>query len=580
MLVSLSSGRRVLSAVSHFGAHSLLLELTRHTSRTLLVRSHVVEPGKFIHTGGKGLNFVDTVCDSVRKSGNWDQWSGDLHTVELNGDVVEKILLKFKDPADARRALSFFHWAARCKNVLHGVQSYCIMVQILVRARLLIDAQVLLESVIKKNDRGGSSNFEIIELLLRSYANTDSNPFLFDFLIQTYASLRMAEAAFEACLYLEEHGFPFSLTSFNKLVHVAQKAGQDELVWKVYEHMIVKRTFPNDITIRIMINAMCKEGILQKVVNTLDRIHGKRCTPIIIVNTCLVLKILEDKRIDEGILLLKRMLQRNMVIDDIAYTLTIYAHCKVGNLDSVCESYEDVTKRGYHMNSFLYTLFIGAYCKKGKVGEASHLMQEMKLEGLKPYEDTYNFLVEGCSRVGRLEASLLWFDEMLGRSLLPSSVACNEMIRKLCEVGDVKKANDILTLLLDRGFMPTEETYFYLLDGYGKDGSYQEVLKLYHEMEYAGPPPGLMVYTSLIGTLCQCGKLCVADKYLTLMEKRSVTPTLSIYNMLIVEHFKEGNEEKVLCLYNEMIQRGLKPASWGLEFLVEKIHHSKMKKKG
>ena len=58
-----------------------------------------------------------------------------------------------------------------------------------------------------------------------------------------------------------------------------------------------------------MIIALRKEGNLQKYVNILDRIHGKRCSPLVIVNTSLILNILEKRRIEDCVVLLKRMLQ-------------------------------------------------------------------------------------------------------------------------------------------------------------------------------------------------------------------------------------------------------------------------------
>ena len=85
------------------------------------------------------------------------------------------------------------------------------------------------------------------------------------------------------------------------MIHVVQKSNQVPLVWKIYEHMIQKRTYPNEVTIQTMISALCKEGHLQKYVNILDRIHGKRCSPSVIVNTSLILKILEKRRIEENV---------------------------------------------------------------------------------------------------------------------------------------------------------------------------------------------------------------------------------------------------------------------------------------
>ena len=91
------------------------------------------------------------------------------------------------------------------------------------------------------------------------------------------------------------------------MIHVVQKFDQVPLVWNIYEHMIQKRTYPNEVTIQTITIALCKEGNLQKYVEILDQIHGKRCSPSVIVNTSLILRILEG-RIEDCMVLLKRML--------------------------------------------------------------------------------------------------------------------------------------------------------------------------------------------------------------------------------------------------------------------------------
>ncbi|MED6145772.1 hypothetical protein PIB30_028221 [Stylosanthes scabra] len=164
--------------------------------------------------------------------------------------------------------------ASERTNIEHGIRCYCIAIHILVRARLLNDARALLESVLNKT-KESSSRVMVADTLLDCYRISDSQPIVFDLLIQAYAKLRLTDVAFEVCLYLEKHGFSISLISFNTLLHAAQKSDQFDLIWDVYEHMIQERAYPNVATFRIMINALCKDGKLQKNVDALNRIMGK-----------------------------------------------------------------------------------------------------------------------------------------------------------------------------------------------------------------------------------------------------------------------------------------------------------------
>lgn len=500
---------------------------------------------------------VNMLCDSLRRGLNWDALNQRFGSLELTESFVGRVLLELKKPIDAKQALGFFHWSAQCKNLEHGLASYCITIHILVGAQLLMDAQSLLESTLKKN---AGSRFLVVDSLLSSYNITGSNPRVFDLLVQSYSKLRMFEICFDVCCYLEEHGFSLSLISFNTLLHVVQKSDNYPLVWKIYEHMIRVRKYPNEVSVSVMISALCKEGALQKFVDMLDRIHGKRCSPIVIVNTCMIFRMLEEGRVEQGMLILKRLLQKNMILDTISYSLIAYAKVKYGTLDSAWEVYEEMLNRGFHPNAFVYTLFIGSHCVEGRIEEANELMQDMENAGLMPYDETFNLLIAGCSKAGRLEEGLRLCERMMQRGLVPSCWAFNLMAGKLCESGVVKRADEMLTLLLDKGFVPDEITYSNLIASYGKLGEIQQVLKLYYEMEYRSLSPGLLVFESLIRSLCQCRKLEKAEKYLRIMKDRSIAISTCVYETLISSYFEKGDELRASQLHNEMVSRGLKPS--------------------
>ncbi|KAK8643720.1 hypothetical protein V6N13_013003 [Hibiscus sabdariffa] len=503
-------------------------------------------------------SIVSVISGLFKETRNWDTLTRTLPPLQLTHSIVQQVLLRLQLPDHARSALNFFHWSAKTQNFQHQIYSYCIAVHILVRAQQLADAKVLLHSALKTNE-ARSTRYCMVESLLGSYKVFDSSPLVFDLLVQAYAKLRMFEDGFEVCCYLENHGLCLNLSSFNALLHGMQKSGENAMVWKVYEYMIRTRKYHNEITVRTMISALCKEGKLQTVVDLLDRIHGKRCPPIVIVNSNLVFKVIEEGRIEEGMELLKRMLQKNLILDTIASSLVVYTKLKLGNLESAWEVYDEMLKRGFSANSFLFSSFIKAYCDRGEIQEAESMLQKMKNMGLKPYDETFNCLIEGCYKAGEFEAGEEHFEEMISRGLVPSCSSFNEMVRGLCEIRDSEKANGFLTVVLDKGFSPDQVTYFHLMSGYEKQGKIQQVLNLYYEMEYRSLSPGLPVFTVLVSGLCNSGRLEEAEKYLRIMKARSIGLNEDIYEALITGHLRNGDKTKAGLLENEMVARGMKP---------------------
>ncbi|WCJ38909.1 Pentatricopeptide repeat (PPR) superfamily protein [Euphorbia peplus] len=502
---------------------------------------------------------VNAICLSLRQATNWDTLTTKFPSLHLNHRLVKDVLLELKQPTDAKRALGFFHWSSQRNDFAHSLQSYSLMVNILVRAQLIRDAQALLQSILKKTFTD-SSKFLVVDSLLSTYRITISSPVVFNLLIQAYAKLRLLEIGFEVCCYLEEQGFSISVTSFNMLIHFVQKSDRNPLAWKIYEHMIQRRIYPNEATIRTMINALCKEGKLNTFVETLDRIHGKRCTPLVIINTCLVFRVLEEGRIEVAMALLKGMLQKNTIHDTVAFSLTILAKLKLGNLEAAFDIYEEMLKRGFNSNSFVHTSFVEAYCNAGEIEKAKQLFEEMENTGLKPYNESFNFLIESCAEDGKVDESLNYCEKMVERGLVPSLSTFNKMITKLSETGKVKEANDIMTCLLDKGFEPNEVTYMHLIVGFEKENQVEEVLKLYYELEFRSISPGILVFASLIRSLCRSGRLEQAEKYMRIMKDRSLSPSGDVYEALLSACIEKGGMKKAVHIYNEMISKGLKPS--------------------
>ncbi|CAA7034577.1 unnamed protein product [Microthlaspi erraticum] len=492
---------------------------------------------------------IDTITKSLRDGENWDTLSTKYSSVVFSDPLVEKILLRFKQPETAKRALTFFHWSARTSNLRHGISTYAVAIHILVKARLLIDARALIESALL------NSSSSLLDSLLATYEVSSSTPLVFDLLIQEIAKLRYLELGFDVFQKLiADRRFSPSVITLNTLLHFSAKSNRIDLVWRIYELAIGNRSSPNETTIQIMIGALCKEGKLKEIVDLIDKIHGKRCSPPVIVNTSLVFRVLESDRIELGLSLLKRLLQKNMVIDTIGYSLVVYAKTKGGDLESARNVFDIMLQRGFDANAFVYTAFVKMYLSRGDVEEAEKLMIEMESSGIDLYGESFDAVVKGFARFGREEEeSLRYCEVMVKKGLAPSCSALNEMLKRVRKIENVKRANEMLTKSMELGFVPDEDTYLHLIRGFVEGNDVEEALKLFYEIEYRKICPGFEVFRLLIVGLCSCGKVEAGEKYLRVMKRRSMEPSEDVYEALIKAFRKIGDQTNADRVYDEMI---------------------------
>eukprot|EP01018_Ginkgo_biloba_P030599 Gb_13927 [translate_table: standard] len=538
MVISACKTRAGLKmANNHFGMHSL-----QHVAQMVPATCWIPRPPTEEQENGK---FVARICEIVRRGSDWDTLSLHLDSTRLTHRHIDQVLLRMQSLADAKWSLKFFHWASHLKKVEHTIQSYCITIHILVRAKMFLHVQALLESIRHKHCQGNTVTV-IFESLLNTYNSTGSSPAVFEFLVRSYAKARRFQEAMDTCYLMKIHGFVPSLQAWNTLLHVVGKSEQTIRVWKIYEEMLESRTYPSNATVEIMVHALCKEGALQKTIDLLDKIQQKRCLSASVVNMAFIKGVMEEGRVEEGSKFLKRMLKRRLIPDTVAYALMVYGHCKVGDLKQALEFHEEM--------------------------EARELMKTMIQEGLKPYDATYNSLIEGYCKVGSVDEGFKFQQEMLEEGLLPSVSACNMLTQELCKMHEAQKANDMFTSLLHKNFVPNEATYSKLIGGYCKEGNIQEALNLYYEMEHKGLAPSIMTYYLLIRCLCKKGKLKEAKKLPSVMSKGGLIPSSFIYNTLIAELCEVGNTKEALTLYDEMIQKGSVPDSHTYALLVKAIY--------
>lgn len=479
-------------------------------------------------------NGITSIIDSLNRGESWKTLSQKYGSVNFTNPLVANILLQLKEPINSRKALKFFHWTAKEANLEHELSNYCLIIHILVKGGLIKDAKAMFESILEKSDLEGNYQiFPVLDSLMETYGVVDSVPLVFDLFVQACAKLRIVDGIIDACELLFDNGFVLSVISFNTLLHVLQKSGNVGLVWGVYEVMIKRRKVPNEVTMRIMVSTLCKEGKLGKFLGIVDSIQGKRCSiPQLTVNTCLVYEMIEGGRVEDGLVVLKHMLQKNMILDTVSYSLVVFAKIKMGDLDAAREIYEEMLKRGFEDNAFVCSLFVRAYCDMGRIDRAIEVLEEMERAGFKPSEESLNRMIEGCCLDGRLDESLEFCKRMMKLGFVPSLGAVGVMFGGLCGNGKTKAADEMLTVLLDRGFSPDEKTYSYLVLGYCRDDDKEGLTKVLCEMGYRSIPRTESLSSAII-SLCKSARLEEAEKYLRVMEAHSLVPSPNVYKALI-----------------------------------------------
>uniref|UniRef100_A0A0D9UXB0 Pentacotripeptide-repeat region of PRORP domain-containing protein n=1 Tax=Leersia perrieri TaxID=77586 RepID=A0A0D9UXB0_9ORYZ len=312
----------------------------------------------------------------------------------------------------ARNALTFFHWSASSSSSSspHSLRAYCLLVHLLAGAAMIRDASMILESAIARHPSSPATPF--LDAFFAAYEDTGTAATAttrgLHLLVHAYARARLPEEALEACRYLAQRGVIPSMSAFNAVLHAAQRSGRFGVAWEVFELMTLRRVYADQSTVELVIGVLSREGKLARMASLVERIHGKKCAPGVVAHVALTLRIFEEGRTEQGILLLRRVLQRSMVSDDIAYSLIVHAHCQDGDLKQgrmeECSEYMDkMLREGFVPDICTCNEMVEALCDSGEVGKANELLTAVMDKGFVPNQNTYLRLINGYGKVGNAE---------------------------------------------------------------------------------------------------------------------------------------------------------------------------------
>jgi pentatricopeptide repeat protein len=184
---------------------------------------------------------------------------------------VIQVLLKRQN--DAKIALHYFYWVEREMGFVHGIESYCVIIHILVRAKKYAKARSLLEFVLAKEGNRGA--VVVFDNLMKTYTLCNSVVDVFDLLLIAYGSSGMVRDGVQSFRQMVIHGIVPSTLSRNVLLNAVAKSDLMFLTGEIFREMRGKGMALDCYGYSIMIHCCFRDRKLGDAVVVFDEICGK-----------------------------------------------------------------------------------------------------------------------------------------------------------------------------------------------------------------------------------------------------------------------------------------------------------------
>jgi pentatricopeptide repeat protein len=268
-----------------------------------------------------------------------------------------------------------------------------------------------------------------------------------------------------------------------------------------------------------------------------------------------------------------------------------------GQLDDAISLFREMQEEyGEHPESpgfsVAYAMIIRGYAQRKDCRKALDCYEEMKHHGVKVGLVIFNTLIDACSRVGDMDGAAQIYRDMLDAECVPDLITYSTLIKGYCICDDFAQAVELFALMRRRGIRPDAIVFNSLLDGAAKQGKLEFCTQVLDDMVEAGLSPSnhsasiliklhgrrrdlnaafkiidelpakfgfrpnAAVFTCLMATCIQCGRLNEAVKLRERMLREKCQPDEKTYSTLLRGALRGGHAECCLETMHAAIRQG------------------------
>ncbi|KAF7041435.1 hypothetical protein CFC21_051232 [Triticum aestivum] len=244
----------------------------------------------------------------------------------------------------------------------------------------------------------------------------------------------------------------------------------------------------------------------------------------------------KDRKMDSARTVCNVMQRHGCLPDTVTYNVLIKGYCTIGNTDksmsmlinmfegratatllthnTIIKGYCDSGNTAADDDEWSYTQLIFGFCKMGEMESAYQMFNEMRDHGFCPNEVTYTAPISGYCKDEKLECATRMFEHMKISGCRPTVQTCNVLIHGLTKHNIFSAVQELL-MMLEENISPNVVTYTTIIDGLCKNGAASLALEMFNRMVEHNCSPNLHIYSSLIQALGQEGKVEEAEELFT-----------------------------------------------------------------
>lgn len=469
----------------------------------------------------------------------------------LTQDLVIEVI---KNQASPYHSLFFFNWASNPfpnpNNYSHSHICYIAITDKLLSHKLFSLSADLLKSHNKFSD------------------------FMVGKFIKAHGDLGHLKWCVKLFDQVKRNDFGRCLFSFNALLGVLVKAHRVSLAWGYFGNIVIKSSvlIPDVSTYTTMIRGFCKVGKVEDAEKLFDEM---RCEKNMMTYNVIIDGLCKNGLVERAQRIIDTMVGDEACSPDvIAYTTLIDGYCKKGEIGNALKCFNGMVIKGNcEPNVLTYNALINGLCLNGQVDEAKRMMNRMRLAGLRDNVVTHTSLLKGYCIAGRSDEAIKHFKEMVSLGMSLDGKAYAVIANEFCKMGRPDEAVGILKEMRFRNIIPSLSSFNAILRSHIRLQELDKALHLLKVMPQWGCRLNFVSYSEVLtGLVVAGGRMQDIETVVSDMNQDGHALDTTLYSSLIQAYCVNGNVEKAVALFEEMIGESLVIKRDSFEVLVKEMN--------
>ncbi|OWM63251.1 pentatricopeptide repeat-containing protein At3g06430, chloroplastic [Punica granatum] len=368
-------------------------------------------------------------------------------------------------------------------------------------------------------------------------------------------SKKQWQEALEVFEMLREQPFYYPKEgTYMKLLVLLGKSRQPARARQLFDTMLEEGCGPTPELYTALLAAYCRNNLIDEAFSILNEMKAlPNSQPDVFTYSTLIKVCVDSSRFDLVESLYEEMAERLIVPNTVTQNIVLSGYGKAGKYDQMERVLSGMLgSKESKPDVWTMNVILSVFGNKGQIEAMERWYEKFRNFGIEPETRTFNILI-GAYGKKRMYDKMSSVMEYMRKLQFPWTTSTyNNVIEVFADVGDAQNMEYTFDQMRAEGMRADTKTFCCLINGFANAGLFHKVVSMVQLARKFEIPENTSFFNSVISACAKAEDLIEMERVFKRMKEKETAPNFTTYSMMIEAYRKEGMNDKVYDLEQEM----------------------------